>query len=154
MRDVNQNLPVLRPARPEDAASVLALLTSAGLPVAGVEAGIDQFVVAECADGIVGVAGLERYGTAGLLRSVAVADVWRGRGHGAALCREILEAARQHGLTHLYLLTETAADFFPRFGFHPIRREDASQEIEASEEFRGLCPASSTVMVLTIAVAP
>jgi amino-acid N-acetyltransferase len=111
-------------------------------------------VVAEFGGRIVGVAGLETHGTDGLLRSVAVADDWRGRGLGGTLTRAIVDAARRHGLIHLYLLTETATDFFPRFGFCPIRREDASQAIRASEEFHDLCPASSTVMVRFIAGTP
>lgn len=154
MEGTLHEVPVLRPARPEDQLSVLELLRSAGLPVSGVEAGFTGFVVAEHAGRIVGVAGLEQYGAEGLLRSVAVADDWRGRGLGAALTRAILEAATRHGLTHLYLLTETAADFFPRFGFRPIRREDAPQAIRGSEEFRDLCPASSTVMVRSIVETP
>lgn len=151
MHETKEVTPTLRPARPEDQAAVVGLVASAGLPTAGVEIGSAEFVVAEYAGRIVGVAGLETYGTDGLLRSVAVAEEWRGRGLGGELTRSILEAARRRGLEDLYLLTETAADFFSRFGFQPIRREDASEAVKASEEFRDLCPASSTVMVRSVA---
>ena len=63
---------VLRPCGPEDLAEVLELLRGARLPVDGVSEGWPGFVVAESAGRIVGVAGLERYGRYGLLRSVAV----------------------------------------------------------------------------------
>lgn len=152
MHETKEVTPTLRPARPEDQAAVVGLVASAGLPTSGVEIGSAEFVVAEHAGRIVGVAGLETYGTDGLLRSVAVAEEWRGRGLGGELTRSILEAARRRGLEDLYLLTETAADFFSRFGFQPIRREDASEAVKASEEFRDLCPASSTVMVRSVAV--
>lgn len=152
MHETKEVTPTLRPARPEDQDAVVGLVASAGLPTSGVEIGSAEFVVAEHAGRIVGVAGLETYGTDGLLRSVAVAEDWRGRGLGGELTRSILEAARRRGLEDLYLLTETAADFFSRFGFQPIRREDASEAVKASEEFRDLCPASSTVMVRSVAV--
>jgi amino-acid N-acetyltransferase len=154
MQETLQVAPLLRPAKPEDQDAVVGLVASAGLPTPGVEIGLAEFVVAEYAGRIVGVAGLETYGADGLLRSVAVAEDWRGRGLGGELTRSILDAARRRGLTNLYLLTETAADFFSRFGFRPIRREDASEAIRASEEFRDLCPVSSTVMVRSVAVAP
>lgn len=154
VQETKKVVPILRPARPEDQDAVVGLVASAGLPTSGVEIGSAEFVVAEYGGRIVGVAGLETYGTDGLLRSVAVAEDWRGRGLGGELTRAILEGARRRGLTDLYLLTETAADFFARFGFRPIRREDASEAVKASEEFRDLCPVSSTVMVRSMAVAP
>jgi len=153
MQETKKVAPTLRPARPEDQDAVVGLVASAGLPTSGVEIGSAEFVVAEYGGRIVGVAGLETYGTDGLLRSVAVAEDWRGHGLGGELTRAILESARRRGLTDLYLLTETAADFFARFGFRPIRREDASEAVKASEEFRDLCPVSSTVMVRSMAVA-
>jgi amino-acid N-acetyltransferase len=154
MQETLQVAPLLRPAKPEDQDAVVGLVASAGLPTSGVEIGLAEFVVAEHAGRIVGVAGLETYGTDGLLRSVAVAEDWRGRGLGGALTRAIVGAARRRGLTDLYLLTETAADFFSRFGFRAIPREGASEAIRASAEFRDLCPVSSTVMVRSVAVAP
>lgn len=144
---------VLRLARREDQGAVMELVRSAGLPTSGIEIGLAEFVVAEHAGRIVGVAGLETYGTDGLLRSVAVADDWRGRGLGGALTRWILEAARRQGITDLYLLTETAADFFARFGFRPVPREDASEAIRASGEFREVCSVSATLMVRPVPAA-
>jgi amino-acid N-acetyltransferase len=137
---------VLRPAQPEDLADVLALLEQAGLPVAGVEESFERFVVAEHDGRIVGVAGLEVHGSDGLLRSVAVADDWRGRGLGGALTEEILLRCSRDGLTAVYLLTETAASFFPRYGFVRIERESASDAVKQSAEFRELCPSSSVAM--------
>lgn len=137
----------LRPARPADRAAVHALLEAAGLPVAGVDAWFPRFVVAEAAGGIAGVAGLEAHGSDGLLRSVAVAEAWRGRGLGIALTEEVARRAAAEGLEALYLLTETAEAFFARQGFRRIDRQQASEAVRQSVEFRELCPASSTVMV-------
>ena len=146
MRSVSGDV-VLRPARPEDYAAVQALLESAALPTAGVDGWFDRFVIAESAGRIVGVAGLEVYGADGLLRSVAVADDWRGRGLGDALTTMILQAAARDGIKDVYLLTTTAAEYFPRHGFRRIDRESASDAVKSSLEFSELCPASSVVMV-------
>ena len=138
---------VLRPMRPEDLGPALALLREAKLPLQGVEAQPDAYTVAESAGEIVGLAGLERYGRDGLLRSLAVAPGWRGRGLGGALTGEILARADREGLDAVYLLTETAADFFPRYGFRRIERSGVAGGVRASAEFAELCPASSLVMV-------
>lgn len=138
---------MLRTARAEDLAEVVALLRAAGLPIEGVADGLSRFVVAESSNRIVGVAGLERYGTDGLLRSAAVRQEWRGRGLGGALTAEVLRRATAEGVSDVYLLTETAADFFPRHGFRPIPREEVSSAVRASLEFAALCPSSSIAMV-------
>lgn len=138
---------LLRSARPEDLAPTLTLLEAAGLPLTGVKEWFDRFVVAECGDAIVGVAGLEVYGKDGLLRSVAVSKDWQGRGLGGALTEEIVALGVHEGLSGIYLLTKTAEGFFPRCGFRRIDREAASETIQTSAEFRELCPVSAAVML-------
>jgi amino-acid N-acetyltransferase len=151
MRDANEV--VLRPMRPEDLDQGLALLREANLPLQGVAEDPEAYTVAESAGGIVGMAGIERYGRHGLLRSVAVSPEWRGRGLGGALTEEILARAERDGLEAVYLLTDTAAEFFPRYGFRRIERSDVAESVRTSAEFTDLCPASSVVMVRSC-VAP
>jgi len=141
---------VLRPAQPEDLPAVLALLESAVLPREGVAEWLAHFAVAERGGRLVGVAGLEVYGPDALLRSVAVADDWQGRGIGASLTDEVLNGARRDGVGTVYLLTETAEHYFPRHGFHRIGREEVPAAVQASVEFRELCPVSSTVMAKSL----
>lgn len=141
---------ILRPMGPEDLAEVLALLRKAKLPVLGVADGLDSFIVAESPGGIVGVAGLERYGRDGLLRSVAVSSEWRGCGIGRALTTEVLDIAAREKLASVYLLTESAADFFPRHGFRRIARSEVAEAVRASAEFMELCPASAVAMVRSV----
>jgi protein-tyrosine-phosphatase/N-acetylglutamate synthase-like GNAT family acetyltransferase len=136
-------------ARVEDRAAIEALLGRVGLPVEGLD---DQFpgafVVARRRGRIVGVAALEQHGGDGLLRSVAVDPEERGTGLGICLTAERLAFARQAGLGAVYLLTTTAAGYYPRFGFAPVPRADAPPAIAASREFASLCPSSATCMVL------
>ncbi|HEY3587088.1 MAG TPA: GNAT family N-acetyltransferase, partial [Myxococcaceae bacterium] len=80
----------------------------------------------------------------------AVAENAGGRGVGAELVRAVLERARALGLRELYLLTTSAAGYFPRFGFERIGREALPSSLQASEEMRGACPSSAAAMRLIL----
>ena len=138
--------PDIRPALPSDWPAIEALLQSHALPTDGARAHLDTFVVALRGGTLIGVAGLEVYGDAALLRSVAVADNERCQGIGRALLDVIVPLAQQHGVATLYLLTTTAADYFARQGFVRVARETAPAALQASAEFRGACPASAVFM--------
>ncbi|MEX2608396.1 MAG: arsenic resistance N-acetyltransferase ArsN2 [Gemmatimonadota bacterium] len=147
---VSPSAPTLRPALQADLPQVEAMLAAANLPVAGVAESLQGFVVAEDGGELVGVAGVERHGEDGLLRSVAVAPAHRGRGLGARLTEGVMDAARSAGHRRLYLLTTTAAAYFPRHGFHTIQREEVAAAVRESVEFREACPASAVAMVLEL----
>lgn len=102
---------------------------------------------------IVGSAALELHGSAGLLRSVAVAPAHRGRGLGRRLTRAALELGQARGVETVYLLTQTAGDFFSRLGFRRVPREQAEPLVGASLEFQGACPASALCMALGLTPA-
>lgn len=136
----------LRRASPQDAKAVAHLLAQQALPQAGVAEWLDHFWVAEHGDAVVGVAGVELYGPAALLRSVAVDPAWRGTGLGRLLTEHALQEAEAAGARDIYLLTTTAERYFPRIGFACISREVVPQAVTASVEFREACPASAVVM--------
>jgi len=138
----------IRRATATDRASVEALLTAAALPIDGVAEHLASFFVAEDEGRIVGAAGLEVHGDAALLRSVVVAEEATGTGLGSRLTRRVLDEAHARGARAVYLLTTTAADFFPRFGFERVARGDVPKQVHASHEFRAsVCPTSAIVMV-------
>jgi len=138
----------VRPARAEDIEAVRALLLAARLPDDGLEEQFGSaYAVAALAGGeLVGAAGIEAYGAAGLLRSVVVAEAWRGTGLGRRMVADRLAWAEGRGLSEVYLLTSTAADFFARLGFSRIARDDVPAPVRASREFASVCPLSATVM--------
>ena len=140
----------IRGAVPNDWEAVAALLSSSSLPLDGAREHLGSFVLATRAEALVGCAGVERHGDAGLLQSVAVAASERGNGAGAALVRRCLNDARAVGIRTLVLFTTTAERYFPRFGFEVIDRDAAPESVRASAEFRGACPASATVMRLVL----
>ena len=126
------------------------VLEACGLSALGLdEQYADGYIVAEHEGAVVGLAGVERHGAHGLLRSVAVMPEWQGAGVGAALTHDRIDWARQRGLESIYLLTTTAAEFFARHGFEVTARDAAPAEIRASKEFSEMCPSTAVCMKLT-----
>jgi amino-acid N-acetyltransferase len=143
---MNQSSTTIRRATRSDQRRVEQLLSSLHLPTAGVADWIDRFWVADHAGSPVGVAGVEQYGNAALLRSVAVDPSWRDTGIGRTLVETALATARAEGADSVYLLTTTAERYFPRFGFERITRDEVPDSLRESVEFREACPASAVVM--------
>lgn len=140
--------PDLRRATGADLGPVLDFLSSQALPSAGVRLHLHGFWLACHGGDLIGIAGLEVHGDAGLLRSVAVAPAHRHAGLARALVARVVEDAKARRLGALYLLTETAAPYFARLGFERLARSAAPKALLASEEFRGACPASAVLMRL------
>jgi amino-acid N-acetyltransferase len=130
----------IRLAHPEETNRVAELVTAAGLPTAGLAQAWRTWVAVD-RDRLLGTASLERHGGAYLLRSVAVHHEARGRGIGAQLVSAALAAVDPAG--PVALLTETAAGWFPRFGFHPVDRTALDPALAASAELAGACPATA-----------
>jgi amino-acid N-acetyltransferase len=138
--------PRIHAATAKDADAVAAFLTAAGLPTADLAASSPYLWMA-CTDGVLnGTVGLEVHGSAGLLRSLAVAFDSRGDGLGTRLVDRMELEARGLGLAEVVLLTETAADFFSNLGYHVVARASVPAAIRDSAEFRSLCPASAVCM--------
>ncbi|MDP1915287.1 MAG: GNAT family N-acetyltransferase [Myxococcales bacterium] len=138
----------LRVARAGDEGEVESLLGRLSLPLDGLR---DLFpaayVVAVEGSKIVGVAGLERHGHDGLLRSVAVEPRLQRTGLGAALVDERLAEARKQGLQSVSLLTTTAREYFLTKGFHDAPREAAAPAVAKSIEFTKACPSAAAHLV-------
>jgi amino-acid N-acetyltransferase len=136
----------LRSATPDDLPAVMSLLERSSLPTEGVSDNFSRFILAEDQGRLVGAVGLELYGASALLRSAAVEESWRGTGVGRVLVERALDVARERGIDDVYLLTTTAENYFPRFGFTCVSRDAVAEGVRASVEFQSACPASATVM--------
>ncbi len=133
-------------AEPFDVPAVEALLTMAGLPLAGAAEALETGVVARDGEAVVGAASVERYGSAGLLRSVIVAPDRRGAGLGRDLVAAAEELARGEGIREIYLLTETAIGWFPRLGYAAVPRGEAAAVVGRSIEFTTACAETAVAM--------
>ena len=136
----------LRAAAASDLPGITRLLLESDLPLDGVAEAVEDFVVATDGDALVGVGGLEIRGDDALLRSVAVSPTWRSRGVGRAVVMRLLAEAEARGLRALYLLTTTAEQWFPTFGFERVARDVVPAAVRETREFTVACPASATVM--------
>lgn len=142
--------PVYRRAEAADWPDIEALLRAARLPAEDAAGHLEYFTVGTTRAGLLAAGGFERHGTDALLRSFVVAASVRGRAHGSALLRHVLQDARAAGIGTVYLLTQTADRFFARHGFRPVERSAAPQAIRQTREFTGLCPASARLMALSL----
>lgn len=99
---------------------------------------------------LIAVGGLEPAGEYALLRSIVVQQRYRARGLARAITEEFLRQAEAEGRAAVYLLTETAEDYFARQGFEKIGRDVVPSAIARTRQFAALCPDSASCMRLTL----
>ena len=131
---------------------ILELLAANGLPIADItQESRARFYAAGSSDALYGVVAVEIYGRFGLLRSLAVSTVCRRSGLGLRLLKHAESEAVRLGVDALYLLTESAASFFARYGYAETDRAQVPPVIGATREFTELCPADAACMTKSIA---
>jgi amino-acid N-acetyltransferase len=135
---------------PSEERQIQTLLSGAGLPFADIHEHLIHFIIAKRDEDLVGCIGLEVHGNFGLLRSLVVAEDYRGRGIAKILCEKILEYATKLSITNVYLLTDTAEGFFGKLRFEKLERSQAPPVIQSTKEFAQLCPSTAIFMCKTI----
>lgn len=125
---------------------IIALLSAEKLPTSDLPAMLKNFFVMVENDELIGVIGLETYDKFGLLRSLAVRSDCRNRLIAGKLVEQIENLAAAEGLKAIFLLTETAPDYFSRKGYHIITRTEIPAEVQQSSEFSHVCPQSAIAM--------
>ncbi|SIR64821.1 amino-acid N-acetyltransferase [Haladaptatus litoreus] len=136
----------LVPATEQHLDYIRTLLSEYGLPTQDIAEQKDSLYIFTADSARVGVGGLERYGDAALLRSIAVEPAKRGNGFGRTLCQQLFARATADDVTRVYLLTTTAEAFFEDLGFHEIQRDDVPPQIRQTGEFQEFCPSTATCM--------
>jgi amino-acid N-acetyltransferase len=132
----------IQPLGEDELPEIIALLSANGLPTSDLEAGGAGFLGVRDSRGLEGIVAVQSFGTAGLLRSLAVRADRRGSGLGSALVLEAERLAAGRGIGALYLLTSDAVPFFAHRGFIEVPRERAPAELLATPQFTTLCLAS------------
>jgi len=138
---------MVRPTTEMDYTQVCSLLQSESLPTIDLERDLPHFFVKTINEEIVGSIGMEHYGESGLLRSMLVRPTFRNKGIASELVNHLSHYAKDRGVRKLFLITNTAEDYFQRMGFTKVLREKVEKEVLQSKEFNGLCPASSAIMM-------
>lgn len=142
---------VFRQAVSKDWGAVRELLGSCSLPIEGAQQHFADFLLVFDDGTLAACGGLECYGDAALLRSVAVAPPHRGRGLGRAVCGRLMASAKERNIRTLVLLTESAQDFFAQMGFEVVPRTTLPEQVNVSEELRGACPGTAIAMLRSLA---
>lgn len=140
----------IAPAHAEDLETIKSLLSSSGLPTAGVDEHWKTFLVAKDGDAIVGCGGAEAYQFAALIRSIAVVPEYRKQSIGRKIVRQLLDRLASRGLREFYLLTTDAEAYFRKRGFKPIDRDEVHPQLLSSREFQDACPSSAICMRLVM----
>ncbi len=143
--------PQITPSTPSDLAAVLTLLTAVNLPTEGVAEHFADFLIARANERVVGCVGLEKYGSHGLLRSLAVAPDFRGQSLGQQLTADCLTYAQANTITTIILLTTAAGFFTSHFGFQAADRQQVDDIFANSPEWNLPRCASAVCLTLTLA---
>jgi amino-acid N-acetyltransferase len=125
---------------------IIQLLQAEKLPVDDLPLTLDNFFVATEDNTVIGAIGLELFGNCGLLRSLVVSREHRNKRIASHLVQELENHAASAGISCMYLLTETAPQYFERKGYHKLTRDEVPTAIKTSSEFSHVCPASAIVM--------
>lgn len=141
----------VREADADAMARIVSLLDANDLPHRDLDESPGRFFAGYADGDLVAAGGVELYGAAAVLRSVVVAEPYRGEGFGTALCDELERVVADEGADSLYLLTTTAPAFFRECGFNETSRTDAPQAVRESVLFAERCPDSATCMQKAIA---
>jgi len=144
------NEPIFRHAVPSDWKAIRTLLAENKLPLEGARDHLGAFIVAQDETGLMACGGLELYGPAALLRSVAVKKDHRGKRLGQKLLAELYAEAVKERVEVLVLLTDTAKEYFRHLGFKVVPRADLPSAVTESAEFKGACPDTAIAMVMNL----
>ena len=138
---------VIRPAEPDEAADLFQLISDnletghlLPRPFGEVVLHVPRFLVASDTAGVVGCAELARLGAhLAEVRSLVVADHYRGQGLGTRLLNQVVEMARQHRYPRLCAFAYNPRPFV-RLGFsivpHPWLPEKISTDCHRCVWFR------------------
>ena len=126
--------------------SIKSLLLDNELPVDDIANEDLNFFLAFDEKTLIGVIGIEEYGETCLLRSLAVNDAYKGMGVGKHLLGYFLDYCKKNGFQVIYLLTTTADQYFLKYDFIRVDREDVPESIQTTSQFKDICPSTAVVM--------
>jgi amino-acid N-acetyltransferase len=132
---------------------VTSVLMKCGLSYEDIAAeSLQDFIVVKEGPAPVGVAGLEVFGSAAMVRSVGVDAAHRSRGLGLNLLTAIEARAKERGVDQVYLLTNEAQRFFSKHGYMAIQRCSAPAGMQACSQFGLSYCGSATLLKKWLAV--
>jgi len=142
---ISSNDYIVRQATVDDLSAIQELLIVSGLPTAEVAANVSNFIVADNGK-IIGVIGAHYCGTKVLLRSFAVSFERQKSGVGWTLLQEMQKKFNSKTVAAVYLLTNTAQEYFKRVGFYEISYSEIPALLLSESGLDKACPCTSQCM--------
>ena len=137
---------IIKQATEREFDAIKKLLDNNNLPTTDIYQDNIQLFIGLIDDKIMSVIGLEKYKNVGLLRSLAVTDLFKNQQVGSRLIRHIVDLCASEHIDKIYLLTTTAEKYFVKFGFTKIERMEAPDILKQTREFKDICPVSAVLM--------
>lgn len=137
-------------ARESDLTAIKSLLSSVNLPISDLPSPLNNFLVIKEEEKVIGSIGLEVFGKYALLRSLAIDLEHRNLDLGQKLYDSIIDLAKRSGIEEIFLITNTADQYFEKRDFVTMERENTPSEIKNTAQFTSVCPSSATVMRLMV----
>lgn len=134
----------------DDLAQLEALLRFNHLPAQDCAGQANIFYGIFEAGELVAAGGLEAAANDALLRSVVVQERLRSRGLARKICEHLIAQALSDGRKTIYLLTETAENYFEKLGFEQITRSQVPAAIAATRQFTSLCPDTASCLKMSL----
>jgi amino-acid N-acetyltransferase len=135
-------------ARLADLEDIRTLLRCNGLPTEDLDDnGVQSHWVWRDAARVVGTVGLDTVGAEGVIRSLVTHPDFRREGIASALCDVAEREAGRRGVTAVYLLTESAADFAQGRGYQTVNRATVPDSVARHRQFASGCCQCSCAMV-------
>lgn len=144
---IGNNMKSINSAEPQDLKQIVAILKDQELPTEDINSRNlkNFFKLADNID-ILAIAGLELYDHDGILRSLAVRDHVQEQGLGTEMVHYVEKKAQDSGITRMFLLTETAENFFKKLHYSNYDRAAVPAAVNQSMEFSKLCSESAVCM--------
>lgn len=124
-------LEAVLPARAGDEGAIAELLAAAGLQTQDPPNLAHTFLSFDGARAV-GTVSLDVHTQQAVLHSLAVAPTHRRQGRARALCAFALAHAREVGANDIYVVSETAVDFFAALGFRALPPAKVPADVRAS----------------------
>ena len=136
MNEINIKNTVVVYAAADEISHIESILTEVNLPKEDILPHIHNFLLLKVKDKKIGTIGLEIYEKSAILRSFAVRPDHQGKGLGLLLFDKVIELAQNKNIAEIYLLTDTAEQFFKKNGFEVFPRANVPDRLKSTFEFK------------------
>ncbi|MHA1125914.1 MAG: arsenic resistance N-acetyltransferase ArsN2 [Candidatus Heimdallarchaeota archaeon] len=142
---------IIEKASANDLNDIHQLLQMVNLPIGGVKENVDNFLVLkDNSTKLIGCIGLELYAEYALLRSAAVHPENQNQGIGKKLTETTITYAKKIGIKKLFLITNTAEEYFKKIGFTVVQENEIPSSVKQSVEFTFQCAKTGKTMILSL----